>query len=333
VGLSFTKNLVDIHRGTIKVESEKWHGTTFTVTVPIEMNTYNSDELIDSVSTSKENFIASLQTLSDFELENENTLAKNTAHQKEQNPTVLIIEDNADVRCYIRDEIKNEFNIIEAENGKEGLELAQKYNVDLIVSDIMMPEMDGLELCEIIKTDINTSHIPIILLTARTSDDYKLKGLKLGADDYVFKPFNATVLSARIQNLIDTRKLLKLRYSKDLYLTPKDITVTSPDEEFLTKTLETVEKYISDSNFNVDKLVAEIGMSRSVYYRKLKNLTGQSANDFIKTIRLKRAAQILKQNKLTISEVSYEVGFNDPQYFSKCFHKHFDKTPTQYIAE
>ncbi len=333
IGLSYTKNLVDIHRGTIQVESKKWHGTTFTVTIPIEQNTFNTDELIDSVSTLNENFITPLRTLSDFELEDENVDADEFVQNGNGKPTVLIIEDNADVRLYISDEIKNDFSVIEAENGKEGLEIAQKKNIDLIVSDIMMPEMDGLELCERIKSDLNTSHIPVILLTARTSDDYRLKGLKIGADDYVFKPFNATVLSARIQNLIDNRKLLKQRYSQDINLTPKDVTVTSPDEQFLTKTLQIIEKYIADSNFNVDKLVAEIGMSRSVYYRKLKNLTGQSANDFIKTIRLKRAAQILQQNQFTISEVSYEVGFNDPQYFSKCFHRHFGKTPTQYIAE
>jgi signal transduction histidine kinase/ligand-binding sensor domain-containing protein/DNA-binding response OmpR family regulator len=332
IGLSYTKNLIDIHRGTIDVESEKWHGTTFKVTIPLKKSTFSTDELVDSVSVTKENFITPLRTLSDFEIENETNISEGGRDSGEK-PRVLIIEDNADVRKYIIDEINRDYKVVEAENGKEGLEIAKKQNFDLIVSDIMMPEMDGLELCEKIKTDLNTSHIPVILLTARTSDDYRLKGLKLGADDYVFKPFNATVLCARIQNLIENRKLLKQRYSKDLTLTPKDVTLTSPDEKFLTKTLDIIEKYISDSNFNVDKLVAEIGMSRSVYYRKLKNLTGQSANDFIKTIRLKRAAQILQQNKFTISEVSYEVGFNDPQYFSKCFHRHFGKTPTQYIAE
>jgi YesN/AraC family two-component response regulator len=243
------------------------------------------------------------------------------------------VEDNSDVRLYINEEIKNEYHILEAENGKEALVLAQENNIDLIVSDIMMPEMDGLELCKQIKSNLETSHIPIILLTARTTDDYKLKGLGIGADDYVFKPFNATMLSARIKNLIDTRKLLKQRFSKELSITPKEVTVTSPDEKFLTKALEIVEKYMGNSEFNVDKLVEETGMSRSVFYRKLKNLTGQSANDFIKIIRLKRAAQILRQNKLTISEVSYEVGFNDPQYFSKCFSRQFGKTPSQFVAE
>ncbi len=330
IGLSFIKNLVEIHYGNINVESEKWKGTTFTVTLPVSKDTFNKNEIIDSLYTN-ENFIAPLRTISDID---ENHLQENITHeQKSHKPSVLLIEDNADVRLYIREEINHDYQVLEAENGKEGLELASSNHIDLIVSDIMMPEMDGLELCKQIKTNLDTSHIPVILLTARTSDDYKLKGLEIGADDYVFKPFNATVLSARIKNLIESRKKLKMQFSRDLSLSPKDLTVTSPDEKFLTKTLEIVEKFISDSEFNVDRLVEEIGMSRSVFYRKLKNLTGQSANDFIKTMRLKRAAQILRQNKLTISEVSYEVGFNDPQYFSKCFSKQFGITPSQFVSK
>ena len=330
IGLSFIKNLVEIHYGDIHVESEKWKGTTFTVTLPVSKSTFNNNEIIDSLYADK-NFIAPLRTIHDIE-ETEFQKIEST-EQKSDKPSVLIIEDNSDVRLYIREEIRNDYKILEAENGKEGLEVACSNHVDLIVSDIMMPEMDGLELCRQIKTNLDTSHIPVILLTARTSDDYKLKGLEIGADDYVYKPFNATVLSARIKNLIESRKKLKMQFSRDLSLTPKDLTVSSPDEQFLTKLLEIVEENMSDSEFNVDRMVEKVGMSRSVFYRKLKNLTGQSANDFIKTMRLKRAAQILRQNKLTISEVSYEVGFNDPQYFSKCFSKHFGITPSQFVAK
>jgi signal transduction histidine kinase/ligand-binding sensor domain-containing protein/DNA-binding response OmpR family regulator len=329
VGLSLTKNLVDIHYGDIQVKSEKWQGTTFTVAIPIEKENYESKEIVDSLYA-ENNFMAPLNTLEDWkEIKNEKEEKKGS----QKMPAVLIVEDNSDVRLYIKEEIKSEYHILEAENGKEALVLAQKNNIDLIVSDIMMPEMDGLELCKQMKSNLETSHIPIILLTARTTDNYKLKGLEIGADDYVFKPFNATILSARMKNLIETRKLLKQRFSKELSITPKEVTVTSPDEKFLTKALEIVEKFMTDSEFNVDRLVEEVGMSRSVFYRKLKNLTGQSANDFIKTMRLKRAAQILRQNKLTISEVSYEVGFNDPQYFSKCFSKQFGLTPSQFVAK
>jgi signal transduction histidine kinase/ligand-binding sensor domain-containing protein/CheY-like chemotaxis protein/AraC-like DNA-binding protein len=330
VGLSLTKNLLDIHYGNIHVTSEKWQGTTFTVAIPIEKDNYNTNEIVDSLHA-ENNFIAPLNSLSDWQSETKKSDNKNTGTTKKT--TVLIVEDNADVRLYIKNEIGNTYNVLEAENGAEAVLIAKKHHIDLVVSDIMMPVMDGLELCKHLKTNLDTSHIPVILLTARTTDDYKLKGLETGADDYVFKPFNAIVLSARIKNLIETRKLLKQRFSQDIFLTPKDVTVTSPDEKFLTKALDIVEKNISDSDFNVDKLVEEIGMSRSVFYRKLKNLIGQSANDFIKTIRLKRAAQMLRQNKLTISEVSYEAGFSDPQYFSKCFHKHFGKTPSQFISE
>jgi len=330
IGLSFIKNLVDIHYGEIDVESEKWRGTTFTVSIPITKETFTKNEIIDSINTGQEEFRAPLQSFEEVRQISEQE--NNFQEQTDKKPAVLLIEDNADVLLYISQEIKNDYQIFQAENGRDGLEIAKKHHIDLIVSDIMMPEMDGLELCKKIKNDLNTSHIPVILLTARTSDDYKLKGLEIGADDYVFKPFNATILSARIKNLIETRKQLRQQFNRDFSLTPKDVTVSSPDEKFLTKTLESVEKNLSNSDFNVDWLVEEIGMSRSVFYRKLKNLTGQSANDFIKSIRLRRAAQILRQNKLTISEVSYEVGFNDPQYFSKCFHKQFGKTPTQYVA-
>jgi signal transduction histidine kinase/ligand-binding sensor domain-containing protein/DNA-binding response OmpR family regulator len=330
VGLSLTKNLVDIHYGSIDVKSERWNGTTFTISIPIEKQNYNSEEIVDSLH-SDNNFIVPLNSLEEWEGEKDEIENKTMADTSK--PTVLLVEDNPDVRVYIKGEIKNDYNLLEAENGLEAIKLAKSHTIDLIVSDIMMPEMDGLELCSRIKTHLDTSHIPVILLTARTADDYKLKGLEMGADDYVFKPFNATVLSARIKNLIETRKLLRQRFGQDIYLSPKDITVTSPDEKFLTKALEVIEQFMSDSEFDVDKLVDEVGMSRSAFYRKLKSLTGQSANDFIKTIRLKRAAQILRQNKLTVSEVSYEVGFNDPQYFSKCFHKQFGKTPSQYISE
>jgi signal transduction histidine kinase/ligand-binding sensor domain-containing protein/DNA-binding response OmpR family regulator len=330
VGLSLTKNLVDIHYGTIDVKSERWKGTVFSVSIPIEKYNYSNDEIVDSLF-SESNFILPLNSPEEWEGEQEEN--ENEKQVDTSKPTVLLVEDNSDVRVYIREEIKSEYNLLEAENGIEAIMLTKLHTIDLIVSDIMMPEMDGLELCKNIKTHIDTSHIPVILLTARTADDYKLKGLEIGADDYVFKPFNATVLSARIKNLIETRKLLRKRFRQDINFSPKDITVTSPDEKFLTRALEIVEQHIADSEFDVDKLVDDAGMSRSAFYRKLKNLTGQSANEFIKTIRLKRAAQILRQNKLNVSEVSYEVGFNDPQYFSKCFHKQFGKTPSQYTSE
>lgn len=330
IGLSFTKSLVDIHRGKIEVKSKKWNGTEFIVTLPITREVYSKSEIVDSEQFGKDELRTQLESTDraddGLQYEENNT-------DESGKPLVLLIEDNEDLRFYIRDEISHEFSVLEAGNGEEGLNVARSREVDLIVSDIMMPEMDGLELCRKIKSDLHTSHIPVILLTARTTDDYKLKGLEYGADDYVFKPFNATILLARIKNLIESRRMLKIRFSKEPELSPRDVTVTSPDETFLSNSLRIVEDNISDSEFNVDKLVREVGMSRSVFYRKLKHLTGQSANDFIKSMRMKRAAQILRQNKLSVSEVSYEVGFNDPQYFSKCFKEQYGKTPTQYVND
>ncbi|HJX71106.1 MAG TPA: DNA-binding response regulator, partial [Bacteroidales bacterium] len=224
-------------------------------------------------------------------------------------------------------------NIIVASNGREGLQLAQKRLPDLIVSDIVMPGMDGLELCKIIKSDKNTSHIPVILLTGRSSSKKKLEGFELGADDYITKPFSFEILESRIRNLILQRETIRKSLQKRFELTPSNIQITSLDEKLIHKALLIVENNLSDPDFSVDKLSREIGMSRVHLYKKLTSLTGKSPIEFIRIIRLRRAAQLLEKSQLSVSEIAYQVGFNNPKYFTKYFKSEYRILPSEYAAE
>jgi DNA-binding response OmpR family regulator len=247
---------------------------------------------------------------------------------------VLIVEDNADLRGFLRNALaENAYRVIEAVDGQEGYQQALDHIPDLVVSDIMMPKKDGIQLCGELKTDEKTSHIPIILLTAKASRDSKVEGLETGADDYLTKPFEARELFSRINNLIDGRRKLKARYSREVLLQPKAIAITSADERFLLRAMAVIERYLGEPDFSVELMGKEVGMSRMQLYRKLQALTGQAPNDFIKTMRLQRAAQLLAKGSGTVSEVSYQVGFSSHSYFSKCFVEQYGKTPSDYMAE
>ena len=220
--------------------------------------------------------------------------------------------------------------MITAQNGKNGLEKAFSNIPDLIISDIMMPEIDGLEFCRQIKTDVMTSHIPVILLTARNSVLFHSKGLETGADDYINKPFDEKILKLRVQNLIDSRKKLRERFAKESNLLPVDISITHPDEEFLNKVIGIIEKNIANSELKVELIAREVGMSHSVLYKKVMALTDLTIVEFIRTIRLKKAAKLLTKSDIPINRISQEVGFTDPKYFSKCFQKLYGETPSNY---
>jgi DNA-binding response OmpR family regulator len=241
-----------------------------------------------------------------------------------------VVEDNADLRKYIRTQIFHEFNVLEAQDGQAGLRLAQEKIPDLIITDIMMPEMDGVTMTKKIREDERTSHIPIILLTARDDDETKLKGFETGAEQYLVKPFEINELLARIKSLLSFNERLKKRFSQIITLEPEDVVIENRDATFLTKLVKIVEDNIANESFTVENLQKEIGMSRMQLHRKLKALTNQSANDFIRSIRLKRAAQILQQPGVQISEAAYLSGFNHLSYFSKCFKDQFGVLPSDY---
>ena len=250
----------------------------------------------------------------------------------EAEPLLLVVEDNEEVRRYLCDTFAGQYQVLEAEHGLEGLRKAVEAVPDLVISDLMMPKMDGLELCRHLKSDDRTSHIPVIMLTARASVESKLDGLETGADDYVTKPFHPEELRVRVRNLIDGRRNLRARFGREVKLQPKDITVSSADEKFLQNTIAVVEKHLSDSGFSVEALENEMMMSKMQLYRKLKALTDQSPSEFVRTLRLKRAASLISQRSGNISEIAYGVGFNNLSYFAKCFKEHYGVPPSEYAG-
>ena len=220
--------------------------------------------------------------------------------------------------------------MITAENGVRGLEKAKDKLPDLIISDVMMPEMDGITFCRNLKKDIEISHIPVILLTARTASLFKIEGLKTGADDYITKPFVPDELRLRVRNTINARKKSRRRFMRVLKIDPEEISITSADEVFIEKALKIVEDQIDNSKFNVNQFAYDLAVSRPLLFTKLKALTGQTPNNFIKSIRLKRAAQLLETKKMNISEVAYKLGFNDTKYFGRCFREQYSMSPSEY---
>jgi signal transduction histidine kinase/ligand-binding sensor domain-containing protein/DNA-binding response OmpR family regulator len=314
IGLSLTREFVKLHGGKIWAESEEGKGSCFTFTIPLDSIVIKSNQIIQSVSF-------------------ENTLIIEDSSKKRTGlAVVMLIEDNEDLRFYLRDNLKQKYTIIEAANGKEGVDKAISEIPDLIISDIMMPELDGIELCQKLKNHTNTSHIPIILLTAKTSEEQQKAGFEVGADAYITKPFSFEILEMRIKNLIDQRKQLKSMFNKKIEINPSDISITSVDDKLIRKALEIVEKNISNAGFSVEQLGRELGMSRVHLYKKLLSLTGKTPIEFIRVLRLKRAAQLLQKSQLRVSEIAYEVGFNNPKYFSKYFREEFNMLPSEYAS-
>ena len=334
IGLSLMKDLIILMQGEIFVESGLGNGSCFTVRLPIDdsykdesQTTGTTEEIEQSRFERLKNYaINAFETIQITDPEFEQKKISTDA------PIILLIDDNLDIRNYIIQQLQGKYCFEQAANGVEGLDKAIEFQPDLIISDVLMPEMDGIELCKRLKTEIQTSHIPIILLTALTSLEYQIEGIETGADAYLSKPFSMELLEVHIKNLIESRKKLKERFELDICIQPREIAHNTIDKDFLEKAMEIIEKYMSDPDFDVQLFVNEIGMSRTVLYRKLKAVTGISINEFINTVRLKRAVQLLQQNKFSVSEIAYEVGFTSPKYFSTCFRKQFHKTPSEFVA-
>tara|TARA_R110000868_G_scaffold68570_1_gene202711 strand:- start:9443 stop:12400 length:2958 start_codon:yes stop_codon:yes gene_type:complete len=329
IGLSLVKELVTLSHGTIQVENTKDSTILFKVVLPIAETKFAKNELVTevgrdsaSVDYNQPSFIISKDEKEDGEIMIDENL-----------PILLIVEDNADVRDYISKTFAPMYQIIEAKDGKMGIEKALEFVPDIIISDIMMPETDGFELCKTLKLDERTSHIPIILLTAKVGEEDQYKGLETGADAYITKPFKIKLLETRVQNLILSRKSLRERYSQEVVLKPKDIAITSLDELFLEKVQNVLDKKLTESSFSVEEFSKAVGMSRMQLHRKLRALTDLSASEFIRSQRLKLAASLLQQSDANISEIGYTSGFNDHAYFSKCFKEAYGCSPSEYIAK
>jgi len=331
IGLALTKELIELMDGQIAVLSVAGEGTTFTVTLPVYITGTLSANTKYSLITDQK-VVFNDQRISQY-IQEENGHAKLKGVNNNRLDKILIVDDNDDLRDYIHNCLKDIYTIIEARNGQEGIILAKTKVPQLIISDIMMPEMDGIEFCRRIKSDIATSHIPVILVTAKTSLESQLEGFHEGADEYLVKPFQKDLLLVRIQNLIATRKKLREAFKSKIDIEPHDIAVTSVDEKFIQKAFEIIERNIADPDFGSPQLVAELGLSRTFIHLKFKKLTNFSTGEFIKNVRLKRAGQLLKQKKHRISEVGYMVGFADPKYFSKSFKLQFGCSPAQFVTE
>jgi len=264
-------------------------------------------------------------------------MVSSTTSEIELNPTsndsfqtVLVVEDNTDMRIFIKNELAEKYKVVEAKDGIEGLEKAEMHLPDLIVSDIMMPNMDGIEFCKQLKTNIKTSHIPVILLTARVDRDSKHQGIETGADDYISKPFEMDYLVLRIKNLLKIREQLRKVFQTNNKLDPSAVTVTSLDEKFITSLMDAIKKGIPNPEFNINSLEMEMGMSHANFYTKIKSLTGQSGKEILQDMRMKRANQLLTDTKdIRVSDVAYMVGFTNPKYFSKCFKEKYGVSPSE----
>ncbi|MEX2231295.1 MAG: ATP-binding protein [Cyclobacteriaceae bacterium] len=328
LGMALAKELIELHHGKISVESTEGKGTTFTVWMPLGKEKTGKVETTDrgypEGETISEDHVLSHATIS------ERGNGK-PAESSEEHPVLLIVEDNADMRNYIRRTLFEHYHILEAANGGEGLQKAQEIVPDLIISDIMMPEMDGYKLCELIKTNELTSHIPVILLTAKADRASRLSGLETGADDYLSKPFDADELKLIIRNRIVERRKMRERFSREITLEPRQIAITSLDEKFLQKVLGIIEIHMDDESFSIVELSEQAGYSHIHFYRKIKALSGQTPNMFLRTIRLKRAAEMLRNKSDNVAQIAYSVGFSSQSYFIKCFKDQFGMTPGQFM--
>ena len=323
IGLALVQALVASHNGTISIESVENVGTTFYIYLPIEQQEVTSKTLYDT------NYIETHLDL----LPSEPTLKilPDTTELSDKKPLILIVEDNPDMRRFIHYILSDDYNIIEAENGEEGFEVAKKYLPDVVVSDVLMPKVDGFDLCQLLKTNVSTNHIPVILLTAYAMDEQKQVGFESGADAYIAKPFNIKLLRTRVRKLIENRKKIRETFSHFLLNEAQQETLGKVEQQFINDFTHYVEKAIANPELNVDEIAEALGLSRSNLYRKIKSLTDYSPNELIRTIRVKYAKQLLNSKAKSISEVAYEVGFSSPSYFAKCFKDFYNESPTEYL--
>ncbi|MEO1487291.1 MAG: response regulator [Bacteroidota bacterium] len=318
IGLALVKELVELHRGSIRIDDYYTKGTAFEIDLPVAKGEFKTSELVAHTTLLTPN--------GSFD---ENTPEFEILEETEK-PLALLVEDNADLRAVLTESLKTDFEIALAKNGEEGFKKALAQIPDIIISDIMMPIKNGVEMTQELKTNELTSHVPIILLTAKAGDENELKGIQSGADDYITKPFKNVLLKSKMENLLRIRDKMRTRYSQEVILKPKDIAITPPDEHLLERIQSVLDEYLMKSSFSTEDFAAALGFSRMQLHRKLKALTGLSATEFIRSQRLKLAAQILENSEANVSEVCYQIGFNNLSYFAKCFKEVYGVSPSQY---
>lgn len=318
IGLALVRAFVEMHGGNITACSDE-RGTTFTVTFPGQ----NLSQYHPTVVTLPAEMQDVSSTLVDADIPTGEEAVEVDC------PTILIVDDNADIRHYVKSLLSKEYRVLDAADGAAGIRLAMKYVPDVIVSDVMMPGMDGVECCRRLKSEMQTSHIPVILLTACSLDEQRIQGYDGGADSYISKPFNSQLLLSRIRNLIANRRQLKQFFGDNQTIEKEAI--TDLDKDFVTRFKALVEEKMKAPELNVEDLGRDMGMSRVQLYHKLKSLTNYSPNELLRQMRLKKAASLLAASELTIAEIAYEVGFSSPSYFTKCYKEQFGESPTDFL--
>ena len=319
IGLALVKAFVEMHGGMISVESDEKQGTVFTVELPVQS--------CEAVAAEPDTTLVSADSrTTDVLLAEEEELEKGYDSSK---PSVLIIDDNEDIRSYVHTLLHTDYTVIEAADGSEGIRKAMKYVPDLIISDVMMPGIDGIECCRRLKSELQTCHIPVILLTVCSLDEQRIQGYDGGADSYISKPFSSQLLLARVRNLIDSHRRLKQFFGDGQTLAKED--VCDMDKDFVERFKSLIEEKMGDSGLNVEDLGKDMGLSRVQLYRKIKSLTNYSPNELLRIARLKKAASLLASSDMTVAEIGYEVGFSSPSYFAKCYKEQFGESPTDFL--
>lgn len=324
IGLSLTKDLVELHEGSIRVESEAGKGTELIVTLPIDRSYYKEEQIDEEAILPIQSSMVTYGEVDEFE---------NTLSGKVKANSILVVEDNEELLQLMVKLLSREYNIYTAENGKDAISVLENEDIDLVVSDVMMPVMDGIEFCKYVKNKLEISHIPIILLTAKNKEEDRAEAYEVGADAYITKPFNLAVLHARIKNLLKYKERMAHDFKNQLVFEVKDLNYTSIDEDFMQRAIDCVNRHLEDPDFDQPQFVEEMNTSKSTLYKKLKSLTGLNTSAFIRNIRLKAACRIMEEkgSAVRISDLAYAVGFNDPKYFSSCFKKEFGMLPSEYL--
>lgn len=324
IGLSLTKDLVELHHGSIHVESIEGQGATFTVSIPITREAFHEDEIDDTASIS----------IKSVEQEPDATILPKHVSTDTSSPTLLIVEDNQELIELMYQLLSEEYTIIRAYNGREALDIIDNNDIDLIITDVMMSEMNGIEMTVHLRRNPIYSNCPIIMLTAKRDEEARAEAYEAGADAYITKPFNITVLKARIENLLERKQKIAEEIKKKGLAGFSNLDLANEDEEFLRRCTECVQRHLSDSNFDQQSFANEVNMSKSTLYKRLKNLTGMYTSAFIRNIRMKAACELLQvKPNIRIADLAYAVGYNEPKYFSSCFKKDFGMLPSEYAEK
>ncbi|WP_282132646.1 two-component regulator propeller domain-containing protein [Cellulophaga baltica] len=325
IGLEVVQNFLELHKGKVEVESEVGKGTSFKLFFPKGKAHFAAEDILKEVTKS-----ISYRERNPLPKKAKATEDGSSEDYKSKQHTLLVVEDNSELRNYLRDEFKQQYKVLVAKDGQEGLKMAKEFLPDVILTDVIMPEMDGFTFCKNIKEDLRTSHIPLLMLTAKAKIDDRIEGIGLGADAYMVKPFDMRLLSLRLKQLITSRQLIFDKYFGSISGADENANASSLDKDFIHKVLNYINENMSDSDLSVEVLASQLHLSRSQLYRKIKTLTGQTVNEFLRKIRLQRAKQIIEtESDVNISEVCYKVGFSSPSYFTKCFKAHFGVLPTE----